>query len=201
MKRQYRLTMPAWAWLTTLAIVIALVAFMAITAARVDALTEAQDAFLKAYAQEAVRTAQTGKTDADDSFIATVANGPQIADFDAGYADVSVAMIQEPLGEFRISYYCACEKCCGAYANGITASGAPCQEGVTCACDVLPIGTMVNVDGQIYTVQDRFGAFDGSKRIDIYVEDHDRAEALGTHTSWVNLVTLGGEEDAEMSFM
>lgn len=185
MKRNYRVTMPAWAWLTALAIVIAMIAFMAITAAKVETLAEAQDAFLKAYAQEAVTAAQTHETDADDSFIETVANGPQIADFDAGYADVSVEMTQEPLGEFRISYYCACEKCCGAYANGITASGAPCQEGVTCACDVLPIGTMVNVDGQIYTVQDRFGDFDGEKKIDIYIEDHDRAAALGVHTTHV----------------
>lgn len=188
MKRNYRVTMPAWAWLTTLAILIAMIAFMAITAAKVDALTQAQDAFLRGYAQEAVLTAQADETDADDSFIETVANGPQIADFDAGYADVSVEMIQEPLGEFRISYYCACEKCCGQYANGITASGAPCQEGVTVACDVLPIGTLVNIDGHIYTVQDRFGDFDGEKKIDVYIEDHDRAAALGVHTTRVFLV-------------
>lgn len=183
--KRVNISAPAWAWVAVLFLLAALIVGTALTAAKVDALTDANRCLIQTYAQEAVTAAQAHETDADDSFIATVANGPQIADFDAGYADVSVAMIQKPLGEFRISYYCACEKCCGAYANGITASGAPCQEGVTCACDVLPIGTMVNVDGQIYTVQDRFGDFDGEKKIDIYIEDHDRAAALGVHTTHV----------------
>lgn len=82
------------------------------------------------------------------------------------------------LGTMTITHYCPCEKCCPGYGNGITASGATCTEGTTIACDFLPFGTQVEIDGHIYTVQDRIGS--GSKdHIDIYVADHQRALDLG----------------------
>ena len=175
--KKVNISAPLWAWLLIVILLVALAIGTVLTVAKVDALTEAHSSFVQAYASETVTASQCTETEE------YVTSG-------AGYADVSVEIFQEPLGDFRITYYCPCEKCCGSYADGITASGVPATEGVTCACDYLPIGTMVNVDGHIYTVQDRFGAFDGSKCIDIYVEDHDRAEGLGTHTSRVYLVTL-----------
>lgn len=36
---------------------------------------------------------------------------------------------------FTVTAYCPCEKCCGAYANGYTATGEKATQGVTIAAD------------------------------------------------------------------
>lgn len=84
------------------------------------------------------------------------------------------------LGTFKVTAYCPCEACCGAWANGITASGMTAAEGVTVAADtsVLPFDTIIQIDGEEYEVQDRGGAIQGN-RIDIYFDDHETAEAYG----------------------
>ena len=77
-------------------------------------------------------------------------------------------------GEFEISYYDSCYKCCGK-TNGITARGEKVQEGVTVAADtsILPIGSKIYIEGIGWrTVQDRGGAIKGNK-LDIYVPSHD----------------------------
>ena len=78
------------------------------------------------------------------------------------------------IGEYKITYYCACKKCCGK-DDGITASGAKVQEGVTVAADTskLPFGTKVYISGIGWrTVQDRGGAIKGN-RLDIYISSHN----------------------------
>lgn len=78
------------------------------------------------------------------------------------------------LGEYKITYYCACEKCCGK-TNGITASGAKVQAGVTVAAPKeFKFGTQLMINDHIYTVQDRGGAIK-NKRIDIYCSTHEEA--------------------------
>ena len=78
------------------------------------------------------------------------------------------------LGEYKITYYCACMKCCGK-TNGITASGKKVEAGVTVAAPKeFPFGTKLLINGHIYTVQDRGGAIK-NKRIDIYCETHEEA--------------------------
>lgn len=92
------------------------------------------------------------------------------------------------LGEYKITYYCPCEQCCGSWAknrpkdaegNSIvkTASGETAEAGKTIAVDpdVIPYGTEVVIDGHTYTAQDCGGAIQGN-RIDIYCDSH--AEAL-----------------------
>lgn len=104
---------------------------------------------------------------------------------------------------FTITAYCPCEKCCGIYAksrpkdeNGVdivlTASGEKAVEGVTIAADtnVLPFGTKVEIDGNVYTVQDRGGAIKGN-RIDIYFESHEKALQYEKQTKEV--IILKGE--------
>lgn len=108
--------------------------------------------------------------------------------------------IQEPtapeptiisLGEYRLTAYCACEKCCGYWAtvrpldsNGkpivYTANQSIAKQGVTVAADtnVLSFGTKLLIDGHEYIVQDRGGAIKGN-RIDIYFESHEEALAFG----------------------
>lgn len=81
---------------------------------------------------------------------------------------------------FTVTAYCPCEKCCGAYANGYTATGAKATQGVTIAADpdVLPMGTEIELDGHTYTVQDTGGAIAGN-RLDLYFDSHDDALQWG----------------------
>lgn len=95
------------------------------------------------------------------------------------------------LGEYKLTSYCACEKCCGYWAtirplddNGepivYTASGAVARQGVTVAADtdILPFGTVILIGGEEFTVQDVGGGVNG-KHIDIYFEDHQAAREFG----------------------
>lgn len=81
---------------------------------------------------------------------------------------------------FTITAYCPCEKCCGAYANGYTATGEKATQGVTIAADpdVLPMGTEIELDGHTYTVQDTGGAIAGN-RLDLYFDSHEDALQWG----------------------
>lgn len=98
----------------------------------------------------------------------------------------------EPIGVYRITHYCACEKCCGK-SNGITASGTVATEGRTCAMEGLPIGTQVLVveTGEILTVEDRFGNPAKTECLDVFVSDHDRALRMGAYESEVYIVEFG----------
>lgn len=95
------------------------------------------------------------------------------------------------LGEYRLTAYCGCSKCCGKWGenrpideNGkpivYTANMSIAKEGVTIAADisVLPYGTKVIIDGHEYIVQDRGGSIK-ENRIDIYFESHQDALNFG----------------------
>ena len=88
-------------------------------------------------------------------------------------------MYGESLGEFHITYYCACEKCCDV-ETGLTATGTQVAEGRTIAVDpsVIPYGTQVIIGGHVFTAEDCGGAIK-KNRIDIYVNSHERAWELG----------------------
>lgn len=96
------------------------------------------------------------------------------------YAEVVTLSNKESLGEFVITAYCPCEKCCGKYADGITASGTVATEGRTCAVDpeVIPLGTEIEIDGVKYIAEDVGGAIKGN-RIDICFNDHRSALQYG----------------------
>ena len=88
------------------------------------------------------------------------------------------------LGEFTITAYCPCERCCGKDPSdpryGITATGTVATEGRTIAVDpsVLPYGTVVYIDGQAYTVED-CGSAIKKNRIDIFFAEHEEALQWG----------------------
>lgn len=88
------------------------------------------------------------------------------------------------LGEFTITAYCPCERCCGKVSDdplyGITATGAVATEGRTVAADpdVLPYGTTIYINGHAYTVEDCGGGVKG-KQIDLYFDSHDDALEWG----------------------
>jgi 3D (Asp-Asp-Asp) domain-containing protein len=89
---------------------------------------------------------------------------------------------QISLGEFTITHYCACSRCCGK-SDGVTATGTQATEGRTIAVDpeVIPYGTKVLIDGHEYIAEDCGSAIKG-QRIDIYVADHDEALSRGRIT-------------------
>ena len=79
---------------------------------------------------------------------------------------------------YKITAYCPCAKCCGK-SNGITASGTKATAGRTVAASSkFAMGTKLNINGHIYTVEDRGGAINGNK-IDIFVNTHAEALAWG----------------------
>ena len=90
---------------------------------------------------------------------------------------------------FTITAYCPCKKCCGAYANGYTATGAKATQGVTVAADpaVLPMGTEIQIDGHTYTVQATSGAIKGN-RLDLYFDSHEDALQWGVQEKMVQWV-------------
>ena len=97
-------------------------------------------------------------------------------------------MYGDYLGNYKLTYYCSCELCCDV-ETGITATGTPVVEGQTIAVDpsVIPYGTQVIINGHVFTAEDCGGAIKGN-RIDIYVNDHDRANVLGVNYADVYLV-------------
>ena len=95
------------------------------------------------------------------------------------------------LGEFKITAYCSCRKCCGVWAknrpldeNGkeivYTASGERAEAGKTIAVDtsVIPFGTEVKIGDTVYTAQDTGSAVKGNV-IDIYFDSHEDAVKHG----------------------
>lgn len=90
----------------------------------------------------------------------------------------------------RVTYYCPCALCCGKWADGVTATGAAPQEGVTVAVDptVIPLGSTVYLDGRAYTAQDT--GVSGAA-VDVYVADHQRALRLGIRRADVSWKEAG----------
>ena len=84
------------------------------------------------------------------------------------------------LGEYRITAYCPCEKCCGSWADGITYTGTEATEGRTIAVDpdVIPLGSIVEINGVEYVAEDVGGAIKGD-RIDLYFNSHEDALEWG----------------------
>lgn len=96
----------------------------------------------------------------------------------------------------RYSHYCACSVCNGN-SRGVTTSGKRIQNGMQnpyyVACNWLPLGTVIDVDGQLYTVVDRGGSSLSRKgRIDIFTpEGHSMCYSLGVGSCTITIVRLG----------
>ena len=95
------------------------------------------------------------------------------------------------LGQFELTAYCSCPECCGKWANNrptdergneivYGASGEILTEGISIAVDpdVIPYGSVVDINGNKYRADDTGGAIKGS-RIDIYFADHEQAKQFG----------------------
>lgn len=96
----------------------------------------------------------------------------------------------EPLGEFKLTAYCPCSRCCGK-DDGITATGTLAEEGRTIAVDprVISYGATVTIyfaDGTVhtYTAEDCGGAI-RENRIDVFFDSHEAARAFGVQSAMV----------------
>src|SRR5262249_12992372 len=86
----------------------------------------------------------------------------------------------------QVTAYCACKKCCGPNARGITASGKPVNfnDGAFVAADLsrLPLGTRVSIPGyhggKTVPVIDTGGAIRGN-RLDVFFPSHEAAMKWG----------------------
>lgn len=83
------------------------------------------------------------------------------------------------------AYTAAFDEC--GKTDGITASGHVATQGITVACDCLPLGTEVVIDGHTYIIQDRFGAGHGKHRMDIYMEQKADAFKFGRQVKIVEI--------------
>jgi 3D (Asp-Asp-Asp) domain-containing protein len=79
--------------------------------------------------------------------------------------------------------YCPCVKCCGKWSDGITASGVKAKANHTIAVDrkVIPLGTVVLINGKQYVAEDTGSAIKGNK-IDVYFDSHEEALKWGRQT-------------------
>lgn len=115
-----------------------------------------------------------------------------IVDYDAPVTD---SVYGEPLYtiEVDVTHYCACTKCCGANAQGITASGKNVAVGMVAMSSYYPFGTQIMINGVMYTVEDRGGSGieNSIHRVDIYVPDHNEALRLGRFTTTATIYRLG----------
>ena len=89
------------------------------------------------------------------------------------------------LGTYSLTAYCSCVNCCGK-SNGITASGTQATAGRTVACNSLPIGTVISINGHQYVVEDTGGM--GGNVIDIFFDSHEEAINFGRQSADVYLV-------------
>jgi 3D (Asp-Asp-Asp) domain-containing protein len=96
--------------------------------------------------------------------------------------------------QMEVTAYCACTKCCGPNAQGVTASGKPVSfnNGRFVAADtsVLPFGTKLLIPGyhgEPVEVADRGGAIKGNK-LDVFFADHQEALRWGRQKLTVTVV-------------
>ena len=81
------------------------------------------------------------------------------------------------LGNFKLTAYCSCSRCCGKWAGGPTASGVRPKAGRTVAMGGVPFGTKLRINGTVYTVEDR-GT--GYGHVDIFFGSHAEALRFGS---------------------
>ena len=93
------------------------------------------------------------------------------------------------------AYTAAFDEC--GKTDGITACGQPAIQGVTVACDGLPFGTEVVIDGHTYIVQDRFGGNYGKSKIDIYMYKKEDALKFGRQVKIVEVKDNATKTTAE----
>lgn len=104
-------------------------------------------------------------------------------------AEEAPELEEQHLGRFKLTAYCTCSKCCGKWADGVTATGTRATPGRTVAVDpdVIPLGSKVYINGFEYTAEDTGSAIKGH-RIDILFPTHQEAQNFGVQHAEVAIV-------------
>lgn len=102
--------------------------------------------------------------------------------------DVEEIIELADLGEYKLTAYCPCAKCCGK-SDGITATGVKATSNRTVAVDpnVIPLGSEIIIDGICYTAEDVGSAVKGNV-IDIFFDTHEEALQFGVQYKNVKVV-------------
>ena len=103
------------------------------------------------------------------------------------------------LGEFKLTAYCSCNKCCGVWAEDrpldeygneivIGSTGEVLRSNYSIAVDpdVIPYSSIVIINGTEYEAQDTGGTINGN-RIDVYFNSHEEALEFGVQVADVYL--------------
>lgn len=140
---------------------------------------------------EGSETAEMGYADNNSDRDSDMGNGNESENSESGMdgngSDAEPELMY--LGTWTATAYCSCPLCCGEYSSGYTASGTLATEGRTIACNSLPFGTQLMIDGVTYTVEDTGYSPYGETWIDIYFDSHDSALAFGLREVEVYLVS------------
>ena len=126
-----------------------------------------------------------------DVLIAKAERDEAIKDYTAVINSLPTA---DYLGEFKISYYCDCIECSGEWGTSLA---YPCSDGhkatvnhsIAVDPDVIPIGSVVMINGKYYTAEDVGSAVKG-KTIDVYVSTHEEVIQNGLDYEDVFLVQM-----------
>jgi len=81
--------------------------------------------------------------------------------------------------EMNVSAYCPCEKCCGEFADGITASGVPAIGKIIAAPRNYSFGTKMDVPGYGEAIVLDRGGVITDNRIDLLFSTHQEALNFG----------------------
>lgn len=109
------------------------------------------------------------------------------SDFDANEV---VRASGRSLGQFKLTFYCPCVRCNGR-SDGLTRIGTTAVEGRTIAVDpnVIPLGSRVYIDGYgVFIAEDTGGAIK-SKKIDVFLDSHNRCFENGVAYADVYLLS------------
>lgn len=116
------------------------------------------------------------------------AQEPAKATFRPVVVRTDAIVVEEPnepemvsLGTFTVYAYCPCERCCGQWSGGPTASGVMPEEGRTVAADwdVLPAGTEIYLDGIGWRTAEDTGSGITGNTLDLYMDSHQDALEWG----------------------
>lgn len=110
-------------------------------------------------------------------------------------ASEPMAVSHKYIGTFTVTHYCPCYVCCNK-TDGITYTGTKATEGRTIAVDpeVIPLGSIVIMDGEEYVAEDVGGAIKGN-RIDKYMESHQDALNAGVVQADVWIVEVANDKE------
>lgn len=103
-----------------------------------------------------------------------------------GYCSMYAQAAEISYGDFTVTAYCTCRKCCGKWSPEVTGkesrtkSGTCPKAGRTVAVDpeYIPLGTVLMINGQKYVAEDTGSAVIG-RHIDIYMDTHEAARIWG----------------------